>query len=236
MGLAAALAARYVGRKTPAYRLYWSPLGAVCGLAIGIAVGLITGRAAGLSAGLLAGIAVGLLSSVPCGLSGRIRQDQDKDKSTVLNPRKALSHDYRTFWKTAPTAGIAGAIAGLLGGGLASINAINARPDLSNIISNGLWIGLAAGIIIGLGFGLHHASSVFFVITSYWLALRRRLPWQLMSFLADAHQEREILRQSGSVYQFRHLALLHWLAAADSDRAPRCREQDMSLTRTSGAS
>jgi hypothetical protein len=40
-----------------------------------------------------------------------------------------------------------------------------------------------------------------------------------MSFLADAHRERGILRQSGSIYQFRHLQFMRWLAATDTDRA-----------------
>ena len=40
---------------------------------------------------------------------------------------------------------------------------------------------------------------------------RNRLPWQLMAFLADAHQ-RGVLRQAGAVYQFRHIELQHRLA------------------------
>jgi len=40
-----------------------------------------------------------------------------------------------------------------------------------------------------------------------WLALRGRLPRQLMTFLADAHAHRGVLRQVGAVYQFRHIEL-----------------------------
>ena len=43
-----------------------------------------------------------------------------------------------------------------------------------------------------------------------------RLPWQLMSFLADAHR-RGVLRQAGAVYQFRHIELQHRLANRDAD-------------------
>jgi hypothetical protein len=50
------------------------------------------------------------------------------------------------------------------------------------------------------------------------LAMRRRLPWSLMDFLADAHQ-RGVLRQAGAVYQFRHIDLQHRLAAARPDWA-----------------
>jgi hypothetical protein len=232
MGLCAALAAKFVGRRAPAFRLRWSPLGAVCGFAIGIAVGLITARVEGVRIGLLSGVAIGFLSALPCGLTGIIRQD--KDKSKVLSPQQALVHDYRIFWLTAPPAGIAAAIAGLLAGGLVSVYAVKVHPDLSNLISDGLAIGLAAGIIIGLGFGMHHAASTFFVIARYWLAFRRQLPWQLMRFLADAHKERGILRQSGSVYQFRHLQLMRWLAASDVDSAVQGQDRDPSPAQSLG--
>jgi hypothetical protein len=43
------------------------------------------------------------------------------------------------------------------------------------------------------------------------LALRRQLPWALMSFLEDAHR-RGVVRQVGAVYQFRHIELQRCLA------------------------
>ena len=52
-------------------------------------------------------------------------------------------------------------------------------------------------------------------IARIWLALRHRLPWQLMGFLADAHR-RGVLRQAGAVYQFRHIELQHRLANRDA--------------------
>jgi NACHT domain len=211
MGLAAALAARFVGRETPAFRLRWSWIGAVCGLAIGTAVGLITAQEEGLPTGLIAGTVIGLVSALPCSLT--TNPQQDRSELTASSPRDALRHDYRTFLKTASSAGFAAAIAGLLGGGLVSVAAVKAQPHLGTIVSDGLGIGLAAGVIIGLGFGLYHAASGSFVITRLWLACRRELPWQLMSFLDDAHRERLILRQSGTVYQFRHIELQRWLAS-----------------------
>ena len=48
-------------------------------------------------------------------------------------------------------------------------------------------------------------------IARAWLALPRRLPWRLMTFLADAHR-RGVLRQAGAVYQFRHIELQQRLA------------------------
>jgi hypothetical protein len=211
MGLCAALATTFVGRDRPAFRLRWSwGVGAVCGLAIGTAVGLITGREEGAPTGLIAGIAVGLLSAVPCSLTATFQQNTSELKAS--SPQDALRHDYRTFLKTASSAGIAAMVAGLLGGGLVSVAAVHAHPHLRTIVSDGLGIGLAAGVIIGLGFGLYHAAFGSFIITRLWLAYKRLLPWQLMSFLDDAHRERGILRQSGTVYQFRHIELQRWLA------------------------
>ena len=96
----------------------------------------------------------------------------------------------------------------------------------------GLAIGLVAGLVAGLAAGVASgavgavaggwaASTNGTVWLSYlrtkgWLALRRRLPWKLMGFLADAHR-RGVLRQAGAVYQFRHIELQHRLATRDVD-------------------
>jgi NACHT domain len=74
--------------------------------------------------------------------------------------------------------------------------------------------GLAAGLMVGLGNMLQSAWPSY-MITRGWLALHHRLPWPLMSFLADAHR-RGVLRQAGSVYQFRHIELQHRLANRDA--------------------
>ncbi|MGW4033207.1 NACHT domain-containing protein [Streptomyces sp. NPDC004838] len=58
-----------------------------------------------------------------------------------------------------------------------------------------------------------------FVVLRLILAVRGRLPWRLMRFLADA-RERELLRQSGGVYQFRHIRLQEALAAKPSAPPP----------------
>lgn len=50
------------------------------------------------------------------------------------------------------------------------------------------------------------------VATRIWLGTTGRLPWRLMTFLSDAHH-RGVLRQSGALYQFRHLQLQQRLAA-----------------------
>jgi WD40 repeat protein len=57
-----------------------------------------------------------------------------------------------------------------------------------------------------------------FVIVRCNLAWRRRLPWQLPAFLADA-RDRGVLRQSGTAYQFRHIRLQDRLADERHRRA-----------------
>jgi hypothetical protein len=74
-----------------------------------------------------------------------------------------------------------------------------------------LGIGLASGIVVGVTVGFYHAASGPFMLTRAWLVLRGRLPWNLMSFLDDAHKRR-VLRQAGGYYQFMHLALQEKLA------------------------
>ena len=55
-----------------------------------------------------------------------------------------------------------------------------------------------------------------------WLALHHRLPWLLMSFLADVHR-RGVLRQAGAIYQFRHIELQRRLATRTNCKWPRPR-------------
>lgn len=59
-----------------------------------------------------------------------------------------------------------------------------------------------------------------FVLVRLWLAASGKLPWRLMAFLADARR-REILRQSGGAYQFRHIRLQEALAARPTYEEPR---------------
>lgn len=94
--------------------------------------------------------------------------------------------------------GLAGGLVGGLAGGLVG--------GLVGGLAGGLVGGLAGGPVVGL-------ASRRFAIARCWLALRGKLPWRLMGFLADAHQQRGVLRQVGAVYQFRHIQLQRRLAS-----------------------
>ncbi|MFJ9245391.1 NACHT and WD40 repeat domain-containing protein [Streptomyces sp. NPDC101776] len=67
-----------------------------------------------------------------------------------------------------------------------------------------------------------------FLLVRAVFALRGQLPWSLMAFLADARR-RELLRQVGGSYQFRHIRLQEALAGvpAYADRSPAPRPTDV---------
>ncbi|MFF1511209.1 helix-turn-helix domain-containing protein [Streptomyces sp. NPDC058326] len=77
---------------------------------------------------------------------------------------------------------------------------------------------LFIGTIGGLGGGASYvlaftAWGQWFVFARLWLPLTGRLPWDLVAFLEDAYL-RGVLRQTGAVYQFRHVRLQHHLGSA----------------------
>jgi WD40 repeat protein len=73
------------------------------------------------------------------------------------------------------------------------------------------------GVLVGLTLLLTRAWPRF-VVARTWLAARGHLPLRLLAFLADARQ-REILRQRGGVYQFRHVRLQEQLATRHAIRS-----------------
>jgi len=78
----------------------------------------------------------------------------------------------------------------------------------------GLAGGLIKGVQYGFSFGFDKIGAAAwgrFQMTRAWLAATGRLPWQLMTFLADARQ-RGVLRQEGGAYYFRHAELREQLA------------------------
>ena len=75
--------------------------------------------------------------------------------------------------------------------------------------------GYALDLVVVLLLGGTAAAWVCYVDARLRLAALRRLPWRTISFLDDAHR-RGVLRQTGAVYQFRHIRLQQQLAAGYS--------------------
>ena len=172
----------------------------------------------GLSLGtwLLAALAAGLAVASISAAKG-VPRDHPAD---AASPRAVLAHD-RT---AALTLGLAVSLAAGL--------VVGIEAKLAASFATGFWGGSWGGTILGFFAGGWLAFVIFFglrVIESQtawplyitaraWLALRHRLPWRLMSFLADAHK-RGVLRQEGAVYQFQHLELQRRLATRPHDPA-----------------
>ncbi len=75
-------------------------------------------------------------------------------------------------------------------------------------------VGLVPAVLTALAIGIRQAAWSQYAVARCYLALRAKLPYDLMAFLADAH-DRGVLRRTGAVYQFRHIELQHHLAGAD---------------------
>lgn len=72
--------------------------------------------------------------------------------------------------------------------------------------------GLAYGVTVGLAAALSRNAWWYYTVARHHLAARHGLPRDLTAFLTDAHERRGVLRQTGAVYQFRHIDLQRHLA------------------------
>src|SRR6266540_1158478 len=194
-GLAAGIATGItdLSEESPDGGLRCPPRGLASALAVALVVGLVTGRSAGLAAGLVIGPMFGYLPLVFIGLN-RVPEDL----TIAANPPAVLARDRGSLSILAPVSGLA---IGLLAGRAAAfVAALLFGPTV------GYEVWIAVGIVaLPLG-GLAFSAWGWFGVARCYLALHRRLPWHLMTFLADAHQ-RGVLRQAGAVYQFRHAEL-----------------------------
>jgi hypothetical protein len=157
------------------------------------------------------------------------------DLTDVASPQAVLARDRRTLLPIGIVGLVFGAVGGLILGAAAGHGA-----SLLFGITDAPALGTAAGVVFGfasvLCFGVVATAWPRWELTCGWLALRRRLPWCLMSFMEDAH-ERGVLRQTGALYQFRHIELEHQLAArpprtpsTTNDRLPK--PDDQAATKT----
>jgi hypothetical protein len=169
-------------------RLSPRQLGIAAALSIGAGtIGELTGGFIGLVSGITAGLIVGLAF----GLARII----GRPAGPVGSPATSIRRDRLV----ALAAGFAGATLG----GLLGILATKLMRQTTVGFVGGATLGLATGVI-GTAWGRFQAARA-------WLALTGHLPWRLIGFLAHAHAI-GVLRQNGSVYQFRHVLLQEHLA------------------------
>jgi NACHT domain len=197
IGAAVSVVISVARRKVPARGANWSKAGIVFGVAVGIAVGTVVGLASTALEGLAFGIMAGIAGCIAGGLGGT-----PADPAAAISPRAVLIRDRRTFLGVGLATGL---LAGLVTKIMAGVDPGLGRGVALWIVSVGL--GLSAALVAAS----IQATWGTYTITRCWLALRHRLPWRLMGFLADAH-ERGVLRQAGAFYQFRHSELQDYLA------------------------
>lgn len=214
-GLTAGLVAMVAGGDghRPARGTRWnirkaSLTGLTVGLVIGVLSGLGQGLGRALTTGLASGVAFWVAAAIVVGLEGI-----PGELTTAVSPTAVLTRDRRTTLVLAVVAVVAaGIVTGVTAGlkyGLLSRGGLGLGLVFG--LGLGLAVGLEAGLVLGLTISGFGSAWPHWVMARAWLALRRRLPWRLMAFLAQAH-ELGVLRQFGAVYQFRHIELQHRLA------------------------
>ncbi len=183
----------------PSEKLHLSSVGLVGGCAAGTAFGLGTyfGFGAGLVNGLAAGVAVGVAVSVATGLRGMA----PRDLTLAAGPQTLFARDRITFVVVTGVYGVTMVVGTYLPEGY--------DVSLGSTVAGALAIALTGGLL--------QSCWGTVAITRTWLALRGHLPWNLMAFLADAHERRGVLRQAGAHYQYRHAEFQRYLATHAED-------------------
>lgn len=159
------------------------------GLLGGLTIGLLFGLTVGLAFGLTGGLAVGLLSLWIMPL-----------------PRTASATPVTTYRIDRRTNMVGGLAVGLVYG-----LTVGLTGRLAVELAFGLTGGLVVGLAFGLMSGLMSGSARMVGLTQCILAITGAGRVNLMRVLEDAHQ-RQVLRQAGAVYQFRHAELQEHLA------------------------
>ncbi|MCM2388308.1 NACHT domain-containing protein [Streptomyces albipurpureus] len=227
---AAVLLSRRRGGRTaavPAGGLRWSTLRAGFGLTGGLAVGLVTALYVGEQFAVLM-LGIGVPTALVVALALGLRSES-ASVATATGPRTLLVRDRSVFHGLVITlmlaitagAGLTAAL-GMDGDGTAAVAfdlaaSLGMEPRKTDALAWVLTIQFY-GLAFSFSVAATHTSWGRFTFTRYDLALRQRLPRDIMAFLADAHERRGVLRQVGGFYEFRHISLQSRLA----DR-PRCR-------------
>jgi hypothetical protein len=124
---------------------------------------------------------------------------QPLDVSRSTSPDDALHFDQRAAWSVWALRQVMGTAVAWLWAG----------PEVA--AAYGLLAVIAALVRLVLG-GPSWAAQTYSQ-ARIWLFARGRVPWRTLRFLSDAHR-RGVLRQTGALYQFRHIRLQERLAAA----------------------
>jgi hypothetical protein len=207
-------------RSLPSKLLGGIGIGLIFGSVIGPIVGVIVEilareensgvEATGVRTSVLIASVVALTVGLPVGVGRWLRSPVTHDDP--LSPRSVLRGDLLTVLAVAISAAAAAGI------GTTALDAI-LGDAVGNLVGlSGFTGSWAAAVILGvvmLGSGYAWPP---YTISRLWLALWNRLPVSLLRLLENAHRN-GVLRQAGSVYQFRHARLQAHLGARYRDAA-----------------
>ncbi|MFI6281404.1 NACHT domain-containing protein [Streptomyces sp. NPDC050988] len=220
-------------------RWHWSPRGILTGLLGGMLIGsgiLLEGLLADVLSGgssreylepaepveaFWAAEQVSVVYAVSCILVQGLRT-VPVDLGTSVDGRTLLGNDRRTLGTCVFTAAVVGAVVIGTQGWCAKLWG-SPRVWGAGATGPGLWIyvaGLVPALLTGLAIGIRQAAWSHYAVARCHLALRAKLPFDLMAFLADAHEHHGVLRRVGAVYQFRHIELQHHLAGPEGEFTP----------------
>lgn len=158
-----------------------------------LVLGLIFGSAAGLVFGLMAALEVPV------------------DVTAAATPISLLSSNRTTAGRQFLILAPAFTLAIAFGGYLIVHLLQGTMGPLNWGVQDSLYIGAVGGLGGGACYVLAFTAwGQWIVLARVWLPLTGRLPWDPAAFLDDAYQ-RGVLRQTGAVYQFRHVRLQHHL-------------------------
>lgn len=168
----------------------------VSGICVGVAASEVVNSIFGVVLGLAVWIAMGLIDGLNVWL------DVSTDTTSALSPA--------SIYRADRFAAISRSITIFLTIGLVTFAATALSTDWFRALGPALLFGTAFALADRYE-GL--ASTVWgrYLMARTWLAALGRVPWRFMTFLDDAHRH-EVLRQSGSFYQFRHAQLQQRLA------------------------
>jgi transcriptional regulator with XRE-family HTH domain len=211
------------GKRWPTARFVVALLsGALLGAGLGGAVTLERLAASGLTLGdydqlrallvnmLCFALVFGLAAAVAFTLVTVLEVPQDV--TSAATPVALLAANRATVCGQALIVAPVIALTTAVGGGLITALLQPLLGPLRWVLTDGLFIGGASGLAGATCYALAATAwGQWALLSRVWLPLTGRLPWNIVAFLDDAYQ-RGVLRQTGAVYQFRHIRLQHHLA------------------------
>ncbi|MEV2227690.1 NACHT domain-containing protein [Streptomyces phaeochromogenes] len=172
---------------------------AILGILNGLLLGFVCWQAQGIWRGVAALLIVPLVAIGSLGL-----HQVPPDMRGASGPECILRRDRRSFFKLAAVASVA----------LVAFGApLLPETNIAQLILQCLALLCCALFSVGPSYASQFTAWGLYISSRFWLAIQRKLPWRLAAFLRDAHIRRGILRQSGAVYQFRHIEIQRHLSA-----------------------